>query len=123
MRLAAFLTAVALGLAGPALADPPVASAGGSIPAAPQSSAPAPLPTEAASVTEHGDAVAMGPCGPEKVQADGKLDTRPHGEVEAGVGTGGYRHIGGAVCQPIGQDGAIAVRVDDTQFGRGYGRR
>jgi hypothetical protein len=62
--------------------------------------------------------VAMGPCGPERVKPDGKLDTAPHGVVEAGVGTHGYRHLAGAICQPIGQNAAIAVSASQTQWGR-----
>jgi hypothetical protein len=65
----------------------------------------------------------MGPCGPEKVKPDGRLETKPHGEIEAGVGTGGYRHVAGAVCQPIGQNGAVAVSVDETQANPTYRRR
>ena len=57
----------------------------------------------------------MGPCGPEKVKPDGQLDTAPHGEVDAGVGSNGYRSLAGAVCQPIGQDGYVAASVSEAQ--------
>jgi hypothetical protein len=67
--------------------------------------------------------MAMGPCGPEKVRPDGRLDTAAHGEVEAGVGTHGYRHLAGAVCQPIGQNAAVALSVSETQGDGGYRRR
>jgi hypothetical protein len=56
------------------------------------------------------------------VKPDGSLDTAPHGEVEAGVGTNGYRRIAGSVCQPIGQDGAVAVSVGETQSDGNYRR-
>jgi hypothetical protein len=65
----------------------------------------------------------MGPCGPEKVRPDGKLDTAPHGEVEVGVGTRGYRHVAAAVCQPIGQDAAVTVSASETQGPVGPRRR
>ena len=65
----------------------------------------------------------MGPCGPVET-ADGKPDRSPHGYVDVGVGTNGYRHIGGAVCKPLGENGAIAIAVDKTDGNYGYyGRR
>jgi len=53
----------------------------------------------------------VGPCGA-PAKPDGTPDRSPHGEVWAGVGTGGYRDIGGAVCTPIGDYGALSVAVD-----------
>ncbi|HEY4030817.1 MAG TPA: hypothetical protein VGM25_10765 [Caulobacteraceae bacterium] len=125
MRATMFATAaVFLGLlAGPALAQGPIATAGGSGPAAPQPTAPAPPLSIDGAAPEQGQPVALGPCGPEKVKPNGQLETAPHGEVDAGVGTGGYRHIGGSVCQPIGQTGAVAVGVSETQFDQRYRRR
>ena len=65
----------------------------------------------------------MGPCGP-ATTPDGKPDKSAHGEVSVGVGTNGYRHIGGAVCKPIGENGAIAIAIDKTDGNYGYyGRR
>ncbi|MGA0603076.1 hypothetical protein ACO2Q3_20380 [Caulobacter sp. KR2-114] len=64
----------------------------------------------------------MGPCGPLET-ADGKPDHSAHGEIHAGVGTHGYRNIGGAVCKPIGDNGAIAIAIDKTDGDYGYGRR
>ena len=53
-------------------------------------------------------------------QGDGK----PHGEVWAGVGTGGYRNVGGVVTQPIGDCAQVTVAIDHTQFdGARRGRR
>jgi hypothetical protein len=116
--------AVALGLAGPVLAQAPISTAPASGPAAPQpTAAPLPLPPEDADdETPQGPQIALGPCGPEKVKADGTLETKPHGEVDAGVGTGGYRRIAGAVCQPLGQTGAVAVSISDTQSDGGRRR-
>lgn len=69
--------------------------------------------------------MAMGMCGPQVVKDDGTLETKPHGVVEVGVGTGGYRSVGASVCQPIGQNAAVAVSVSDTRgnFGGYHGRR
>jgi len=51
-------------------------------------------------------------------------DRKPHGEVHAGVGTGGYREVGGAVTQPIGDCGSVTIAVDKTEFDGGRrGRR
>jgi hypothetical protein len=128
MRVPVFAAAVMLVLAspflaGPALADGPIATAGGAAPAAPQPTAPPPsLPTTEAAPVD-GEQIAMGPCGPEKVRPDGQLETKPHGEIEAGVGTGGYRQIAGAVCQPIGQHGVVAASVSATQANPTYRRR
>jgi len=59
--------------------------------------------------------VRLGPCGPEAVAADGKTGTTPHGYVEGGIGTNGYRHIGAGVCKPLANGGAIAVSVSQSQ--------
>ena len=119
MRL--FVIAAALSLAAAAAwADGPVSTTSSADQNPPQPQAAAPP------LADHGDGsatqrVAMGPCGPERVKADGKLDTAPHGEVEAGIGTRGYRHLAGTVCQPIGQNGAVQVSASTSQAQ--YGRR
>jgi hypothetical protein len=69
---------------------------------------------------DDGSGVRVGPCGPEKVAADGSTETKAHGFVEAGVGTQGYRHIAAGVCKPLANGGAIAVSVSQSQF---QGRR
>ena len=121
MKIWVVATVLSLGVGGAAMAQAPLSTA--PVAAAPQPAItqPGPLSLDGPA-TAQGAPVAMGPCGPEKVKPDGRLETAPHGEVEAGVGTGGYRHIAGAVCQPIGQEGFVAVGVSDTQFQPG-GRR
>jgi hypothetical protein len=42
-------------------------------------------------------------------------DRKPHGEVWAGAGTGGYRDVGGVVTQPLGDCGSITVMIDQSQ--------
>jgi hypothetical protein len=118
MRLLFIAAALCLA-AGGAWADGPVTTASSAEQAPPQpQGAPPPLAGVADSAWPQ--RVAMGPCGPERVKPDGKLDTAPHGVVEAGIGTHGYRHLAGAVCQPIGQNGAVAVSasVGQAQWGR-----
>ena len=70
--------------------------------------------------TADGPRLQIGPCGPEKVDDNGKVGTDPHGFVEAGVGTDGYRHIAGGVCKPFAHGGAVSVSVSESQ---GQGRR
>jgi len=65
--------------------------------------------------------VPIGPCGaPYKSVNDGppQQDKSPHGEVWAGVGTHGYRNVGGAVCVPVGANAQVTVAIDSTQWGR-----
>jgi len=106
---------------------PSLALAGEVISTAPTAQpAPAAAPVAQLRVADDGDPngdgrVAMGPCGPEAVGDDGKLATKAHGYVEAGVGTSGYRHLAGGVCKPLANGGAVSVSVSETQ-GRGrYG--
>ncbi len=105
---------------------PALAFAGETIATAPAAQ-PAPMaapvsPLEAASADQPDDApgVRMGPCGPQTVTADGKTDSKPHGFVEGGLGTGGYRHFAAGVCKPLANGGAIAVSVGQSQE---HGRR
>ncbi len=122
MRPAALAAFLSLIVASPALADAPIATAGGA-PAAPQPSTPPPPLQDAGPALANRPPMAMGPCGPEKVRPDGSLATTPHGEVDGGVGSYGFRHLGGAICQPIGQNAAVALRIDQGQGGfGGYGR-
>lgn len=123
MRSLASAVAVLFLSAGAALADEPISTAPPSGPAAPPSVDAAPAAGLGAIAPEPRP-VAMGLCGPQAVKADGTLETRPHGVVEAGVGTGGYRHLAAAVCQPIGQNAAVAVSISDTRGGNIHrGRR
>jgi hypothetical protein len=64
----------------------------------------------------------VGPCGGPALKQDGKPDRSPHGEVWAGVGTHGYRDIGGAVCAPLGDNSALSIAVDAGQI-NGWGHR
>lgn len=66
----------------------------------------------------------VGPCGGPVRKEDGKPDRSPHGEVWAGVGTRGYRDIGGVVCAPLGDNAALSVAVDAGHIdGWGWGHR
>lgn len=65
------------------------------------------------------DAVAQIPEGrapqSEAPQGEPELDRRPHGVIEVGVGTGGYRRAAGVVTAPLGKTGQITVAVDKTE--------
>ena len=65
----------------------------------------------------------MGPCGGPARKEDGKPDRSPHGEVWAGIGTHGYRDIGGVVCAPLGDNAALSIAVDAGQINGWRGRR
>jgi hypothetical protein len=101
-----------------ALADDVISTAPGT------QSLPAAAPVTPLRVTDsdrsNGSRVQVGPCGPEAVDDNGKAGTNPHGFVEAGVGTSGYRHIAAGVCKPLANGGAVSVSVGETQ---GQGRR
>jgi hypothetical protein len=43
-----------------------------------------------------------------------------HGEVEATMGSGGYRGVRAAAVMPLGDDGALGVAVADEHLGRWY---
>ncbi|MGZ3274655.1 MAG: hypothetical protein ACXU82_19130 [Caulobacteraceae bacterium] len=117
MRAMALATAVALLLAGPALADGPISTAPTAGPSAPQPTTPSPpLRSSMAADTGEDQPIALGPCGPEKVRPDGRLETAPHGEIEASVGSHGYRELAGVVCKPIGQNAAVTIGASQTQF-------
>lgn len=51
-----------------------------------------------------------------------RVDNRPHGEVWAGVGTGGYREVGGVVTQRIGDCATVTIGMSRTE-GRFAGPR
>jgi len=112
------LLALAL-LPGAALAGEAIATASPSQ-NPPVASLPPPLQTAAEAAADDPQPVQIGPCGPQTIGADGTPDRKPHGYVEAGVGTSGYRHIAAGVCKPLANGGAVAVSVSDSQW---QGRR
>ena len=62
----------------------------------------------------------VGPCGGVP-DANGKMDKNPHGEVYGAVGNHGYRQYGGVVCVPVGDNVAVTIAVDRSQYkGRGW---
>jgi hypothetical protein len=123
MRLVAAAATLIVLAGAPAWADGPMATSNAAQTAVPQPDAPAAALPPGGPEGADDPAIAMGPCGPEKVKPDGQLAHAPHGEVEAGVGTNGYRHIGGTVCQPVGDNGAVQVSVGESQSNGWRGRR
>jgi hypothetical protein len=96
---------------------------------APDGGAPRPdIPADTLRLSDHMDQGPdpmrgpIGPCGGPAKTADGKTDKSPHGEVFAGVGTQGYREIGGAVCMPLGDNAAVNIAIDAGQMD-GWRRR
>jgi hypothetical protein len=123
----AFSIALAAGLiAGGAQAQETIStaanapSAGAPAPASPATGAPIAL-SDNRPRFDDGGPLPVGPCGAVgQVDKDGvvqKPDRNPHGQVWAGVGTAGYREIGGAVCLPIGDHAAVNIAVDSARIG------
>lgn len=113
-----------LSFASAALAQEAIPTAGGANPnAAPKNTKAVPELGAPERFADGPGGPRMGPCGALET-ADGKPDKSAHGVVTVGVGTHGYRHIGGAVCKPIGENGAIAIAIDKTDGDYGHsGRR
>jgi hypothetical protein len=111
------LAAVALLLA------PAVASAQQAAPAAPSgqvvstaSGAPPPAPAKA------DDQIAqwLADTSDDDVSDAGPVrDHKVHGEMSVGVGTNGYREVGGVVTGPVGDDGQATIAIDAGQIGNG----
>jgi len=102
-------------------AIPTASNAGGGAPPAPAVGADPTMIADKASERDDRGPVPIGPCGAPYKSVDGgplKQDKDPHGEVYAGVGTHGYRNVGGAVCVPVGKDAQVTIAVDSTQWGR-----
>jgi hypothetical protein len=87
---------------------------------------PGPLDESIGRETSHTSEVVDGPCGPTVSNSDdpnAAPDTHLHGEVSVGVGTGGYREVGGYVCKALPNGGSIAISGGQTQGNVGWGRR
>jgi hypothetical protein len=104
---------------GTARAQETIATAKTETPPAPSANAPPLLLPRHAEFDDEGPPL-VGPCGAVGAVHDGvaeKPDKKPHGEVFAGVGTAGYREVGGVVCMPIGDHAAVSVAVDYGRIG------
>jgi hypothetical protein len=90
---------------------------------APTTTATPPPLEDPTPLADNDEIVRFGPCGAVQRASDkGPIDKQAHGQIDVGIGTGGYRHIGGVVCKPIGENGSVTIAVDHTEWG-GYGRR
>ncbi|MHB8529679.1 MAG: hypothetical protein ACYC8V_09245 [Caulobacteraceae bacterium] len=89
----------------------------GGVPDAAATKAPGPLDQPDEIVAEDPGPL-MGPCGPTgpDPKDPDKADHKAHGEVFAGVGTGGYREAGGVICQPLGDHAAVTVGIDTARW-------
>jgi hypothetical protein len=125
------MTSVSLALLGMASVAPTVVLAQEAIPTAPSSPGygappmPESGPLRLSDRIDQGPDVLRpaGPCGGPARKEDGSLDKSPHGEVWAGVGTRGYRDVGGVVCAPLGENAAVSIAVDAGQINGWGGRR
>ena len=117
------ILACALAMAGGAQAQEAIPTAANAIDGG------APAVTDSGPITisnrrEHDDRgpIRVGPCGAVSESTDGTMppppDKKPHGEVWGGVGTHGYRDVGGVVCIPVGDHSAVTLAVDSTRWGR-----
>ena len=122
MRLAALLAAPMLAISSATLADEVIATHGDQAPVA--EAAPAPSSAEDARQA-NGDWARRVLAGQSTVEREQEpaakacqthSDGKPHGEVWAGVGTGGYRNVGGVVTQPIGECGSATIAINRTEF-------
>lgn len=123
------LLALALAFGSTAAAEEPMTTAGASAspPPAAEAALTAPTPTAAEDrkAREIGDWARGVLDGRPSEQAAASRcpasDGKPHGEVWAGIGTRGYRTVGGVVTQPLGDCGQVTVGVSHT--GSDVGRR
>jgi hypothetical protein len=105
-----------------AWAEGPIATADAGSGAPTPQAAPPPIQAQSADEETGGPDVVPGPCGPRQITKDGKSDRAAHGEVDVGVGTGGYRHVRVSGCKPIGDNAAVAVSISETQWNGGRRR-
>lgn len=130
IALAAALSVVAF--AGGALADEGPITTGRTGDLAPATAPAAPLgqvqPAAAEAPGDWARRVMAGEPAPEEVaeaqqgRCPTRVDTKPHGEVWAGIGTGGYREVGGVVTQTIGDCATVTIGMSRTE-GRAAGPR
>ncbi|HEY8615590.1 hypothetical protein [Phenylobacterium sp.] len=133
MRIPLLGVGLCLALAAPVSAQEPMATAGASG-APPAAEAPAPIATQDSDAVEAraigdwanrvlaGQPSAEAPSPGERTRCHAH-DGKPHGEVWAGVGTRGYRSIGGVVTQPLGKCGSLTVGLSHTESDLGRRRR
>ena len=112
-------------LAAPALADGPITTSNpAQLPAPMQVGVSPPLMrVDGLDSFDASPAPTPRSCAPAASTPGGQLDTAPHGEVDVGVGTDGYRHLSGAACKPLGDTGSLAISIGTTQFGTPPPRR
>jgi hypothetical protein len=120
MRSAALIFA-ALAVAAPAAASEAVTTADRSA-AAPAAADVAALPPGDEAPPPDAEGAADDASRGAHARCEAPPDRKPHGEVWAGVGTGGYRAIGGVVSQPIGKCGQLTIGGSYSR-GAGYWRR
>jgi hypothetical protein len=58
------------------------------------------------------------------VNPDGSpaVDHDVHGDVSVGIDSRGGHYVQGAVCMPLGDNGAVAIDISQAQGGAGWRR-
>src|SRR5262245_43028587 len=132
MNARALAVSLALAWASSASAEEPIRTAGPDLAVAAAPAAPvaaAPLATASVASTPDRSAQANGDWARRVLAGEPSLeeekaerprcaappDRKPHGEVWAGIGTHGYREIGGVVTQPIGDCSFVTIAVSHTE--------
>lgn len=49
------------------------------------------------------------------------IDRKPHGEVEVGIGTGGYRSLYASTILPVGEAGWLSLAFENSHNDRAFG--
>jgi hypothetical protein len=114
MRRSAAIACLALLVASPAAAEEAVTTAGSGAPLPAAEGSARPI-SDPAMVDPQADGSEAGARSGERPGCRPPPDRKPHGEVWAAIGTGGYRSVGGVVTQPIGDCGFITIVVSHAQ--------
>ena len=120
----AALACLALACSGAASAEEAIRTGDGGAPPTGVSAIPTPLPrgpdTSAQEIGDWARRIFAGEPSREVpaervARCQAPPDRKPHGEVWVGVGTRGYREIGGVVTQPIGDCGRITLGFSHSE--------
>ena len=119
-RALLLLVTVGIVTSAPCWAQEAIATANNTVPPIPATTAAPLFLRDHQGFSDEGPPL-VGPCGAVGEIRDGepqKPDKDPHGYVSAGVGTHGYREVGGAVCVPVGDHTAVSIAFDAGRIGR-----
>ena len=104
------LTLVLLLAAGPALAAEPPAEA-------PTATAPSDVADQIAAYLRDSPVAQLPAAGAPRAAPDRAADRRPHGVVEVGVGSHGYRSVYLQTDIPLGENGMLSLAIGERRGG------